>query len=171
MVGLELVVLASGPDRVPGDATNYLGGVANVLQADKPTRVDSSHLQGLDEEALYEDDRQIKGGAVCDRVTRELRVTESVYESCGKIVWDHLVGEAHRHIRTIGDPFAMRNTRLVADWPRLSGDGGLARTHASPLREFSCAMEKMLGQPSRTGRSPSWTPSLGSTPMTTMPPR
>ena len=34
-VGLELVVRARSLNRTPGNATNYLGGVADVLQADK----------------------------------------------------------------------------------------------------------------------------------------
>ena len=40
MVGLELAVLASESDQVPGDPTNYLGGVTDSLQAYKPSNDD-----------------------------------------------------------------------------------------------------------------------------------
>ena len=58
-VGLELVVIAQGPDAIPGDATNYLGGVADVLQANR-INADLSHLGGLANVSLYHDDRQIR---------------------------------------------------------------------------------------------------------------
>ena len=62
-IGLELVVVepsgkpAGRNDRA--DATNYLGGVADVLQADR-MNADLSHLGRLAEVALYKDDRQIR---------------------------------------------------------------------------------------------------------------
>ena len=62
-VGLELVVV--GPtDSLPGDATNYLGGVADVLQA---TRVNASlsHLGSAASTSLYKDDRQIREVRYC----------------------------------------------------------------------------------------------------------
>ena len=59
-VGLELVVKADTPDRIPGDATNYLGGVSDVLQANKPGNVDMAHLGNLVLESLYQNDRQIQ---------------------------------------------------------------------------------------------------------------
>ena len=57
-VGLELVITA-GPKAVPGDATNYLGGVADVLQANR-INSDLSHLGNLAGAPLYYDDRQIQ---------------------------------------------------------------------------------------------------------------
>ena len=58
-VGLELVV--RGPGRPPSDASNYLGGVGDVLQ-DKASRhnLDVAHLGELAMVALYVDDRQIR---------------------------------------------------------------------------------------------------------------
>lgn len=58
-VGLELVVIAQEPDAIPGDATNYLGGVADVLQANR-INADLSHLGRLAKVSLYYDDRQIR---------------------------------------------------------------------------------------------------------------
>ncbi|PZG00857.1 hypothetical protein [Micromonospora deserti] len=57
-VALELVV--RGPGRPPSDATNYLGGLGDVLQA-KSARpnLDLSHLGELSAVALFADDRQI----------------------------------------------------------------------------------------------------------------
>ncbi|WP_319462526.1 hypothetical protein [Micromonospora sp. RTP1Z1] len=70
-IALDVVVQApaGGP---PGDATNYLGGIGDVLQ-DKshPTSMDLSHLGALQEVALYVDDRQIR------RVTYSVELAES----------------------------------------------------------------------------------------------
>ena len=58
-VALEVII--RGPSaRPPGDATNFLGGIADVLQ-DKtnPRNIDLSHLGDLQAVALYRDDRQI----------------------------------------------------------------------------------------------------------------
>jgi len=59
-IGLDVVVHAPA-GRPPGDATNYLGGIGDVLQ-DKshPANMDLSHLGGLQAVALYVDDRQIR---------------------------------------------------------------------------------------------------------------
>ncbi len=78
-VGLELVVAepsgkpAGMNDRA--DATNFLGGVADALQA-RRVNADLSHLETLAEVMLYQDDRQIRevryreesGGGPCYRV-------------------------------------------------------------------------------------------------------
>ncbi len=58
-IGLELVVIAQEPDAIPGDATNYLGGVADVLQANR-INADLPHLGHLANVSLYHDDRQIR---------------------------------------------------------------------------------------------------------------
>ena len=47
------------PDRPDGDATNFLGGVADVLQATAPLNMDVAHLQDLAVIGLYTDDKQI----------------------------------------------------------------------------------------------------------------
>jgi hypothetical protein len=54
-LGLELVL--TSPTRPPGDATNYLGGVADVLQdkSDRPN-LDLTHLGDLAAVAVYADD-------------------------------------------------------------------------------------------------------------------
>ena len=58
-VGLEIVVTVEEPDSIPGDATNYLGGVADVLQANR-INADLSHLGDLARVSLFHDDRQIR---------------------------------------------------------------------------------------------------------------
>ena len=55
-IGLELVV--ETPGDIPGDAINYLGGVADVLQSIR-VNVDLSHLGGLAEATFYRNDKQI----------------------------------------------------------------------------------------------------------------
>ena len=72
-IGLELVIVGT-PGGLPGDVDNYLGGVADVLQANK--RADVSHLGDLAQATLYYDDKQIaevrcfvdRGDAPCYRV-------------------------------------------------------------------------------------------------------
>jgi hypothetical protein len=59
--GLDVVV-RTPPGRPAGDATNVLGGIADVLQGNGPGRsgIDLSHLGALGEVALYRDDRQLR---------------------------------------------------------------------------------------------------------------
>jgi hypothetical protein len=54
-LGLELVLTSPAPP--PSDATNYLGGVGDVLEA-KSRRDELAHLADLATVALYENDRQ-----------------------------------------------------------------------------------------------------------------
>jgi hypothetical protein len=60
-VGLELTVVSS-PGAEAWDATNHLGGVADVLQgkARLHPSLDASHLGDLRSVALFVDGRQIK---------------------------------------------------------------------------------------------------------------
>ena len=58
-VGLELTVVEPTFEDTPSDATNYLGGVADVLQGDR-INADLRHLGVLARTALYENDRQIR---------------------------------------------------------------------------------------------------------------
>lgn len=55
-VGLELTL--SSPEEPPADATNFLGGVGDVLEA-KGRRGSLEHLQELAHIGLYENDRHI----------------------------------------------------------------------------------------------------------------
>jgi hypothetical protein len=55
-LALDLVLVS--PTAPPSDATNYLGGVADVLE-DKTHRGDLSHLGSLADVALYGNDRQL----------------------------------------------------------------------------------------------------------------
>lgn len=55
-LGLELVLVSPGPP--PSDATNYLGGVGDVLE-DKSRRGELPHLGKLAATAWYANDRQI----------------------------------------------------------------------------------------------------------------
>ncbi len=56
-LGLEFVVAA--PERPPSDATNYFGGVADVLEA-KGRRGVLEHLGELAMVELYDNDRQVE---------------------------------------------------------------------------------------------------------------
>ena len=58
-IGLDLVVVESATSPPPSDATNLLGGVADVLQANR-VNADLSHLGKLADVSLYADDRQIR---------------------------------------------------------------------------------------------------------------
>ena len=58
-VGLEVVVVETEGQAPPSDATNYLGGRAVVLQADR-LNADLGHLGDLGDFALYANDRQIR---------------------------------------------------------------------------------------------------------------
>ena len=55
-LGLELVLVS--PTAPPSDATNFLGGVADVLE-DKAHRGPLAHLGPLADIALYANDRQL----------------------------------------------------------------------------------------------------------------
>jgi hypothetical protein len=57
-IGLELIV-ACPHDRERGDATNYLGGIGDVLE-DKGHRGRLDHLGDLARFGLYANDRQIE---------------------------------------------------------------------------------------------------------------
>lgn len=57
-VALEVVVGAP-TGQVPSDATNYLGGIGDVLE-DKSRRGGIDHLGNLAEVWLYTNDRQIQ---------------------------------------------------------------------------------------------------------------
>ena len=73
-IGLELVV-AEAPGGIPGDAINYLGGVADVLQAHR-RNIDLQHLGDLAKATLFYDDKQVtevrylaeRGDVPCYRV-------------------------------------------------------------------------------------------------------
>jgi hypothetical protein len=56
-VALELTIRC--PGRPDGDATNFLGGVADVLQTTVSANADVTHLGDLAAIGLYLDDRQI----------------------------------------------------------------------------------------------------------------
>ncbi|MFC7483868.1 hypothetical protein ACFQX7_32910 [Luedemannella flava] len=56
-VGLDVVL--RGPRRPPADATNYLGGIADVLQDKSRTLIDLTHLGDLADVAVFVNDCQI----------------------------------------------------------------------------------------------------------------
>jgi len=58
-IGLDVVVRAP-TQKDPWDATNYLGGIADVLQEKKNVRISLQHLGVLSDVALYRNDRQIR---------------------------------------------------------------------------------------------------------------
>lgn len=57
-IGLELTMKGT-PTSIRGDAINYLGGVADVLQTNR-RNTDLGHLHDLAQASLYDDDCQIK---------------------------------------------------------------------------------------------------------------
>jgi len=80
LVSLELIVRGNG--RPPGDATNYLGGVADVLQANKDhVMIDLGYLGELRDVALYVNDRQINrvgySEEAAERTSYVVRVTSA----------------------------------------------------------------------------------------------
>ncbi len=69
-VGIE-VILKTPREIQPWDAINYLGGIADVLQA-KPEHARLSHLGELREVALYRNDRQIREVRYHHEVTEDM---------------------------------------------------------------------------------------------------
>jgi len=57
LIGLEVVL--SSPGSPPSDATNYLGGIGDVLE-EKSRRGAFEHLDGLANVSLYDNDLQIR---------------------------------------------------------------------------------------------------------------
>jgi hypothetical protein len=56
---VALDVIVRGPSQPPGDATNHLGGIGDVLE-DKATRGALEHLGDLAAVRLFRNDRQIR---------------------------------------------------------------------------------------------------------------
>lgn len=73
LIGLELVIRRPPRARL-NDATNLLGGVADVLQSDRRGVIDLSHLGDLAAVAIYRDDAQIR-----EVIYREEPANESSY--------------------------------------------------------------------------------------------
>lgn len=71
-IAMEVVVSAPAPGA-PSDATNYLGGIADVLE-DKAARGNLSHIGDLAGIWLYRNDRQIK-----DIAYREVQSDQAEY--------------------------------------------------------------------------------------------
>jgi hypothetical protein len=77
-VGLDVVLYASD-DQDPWDATNYLGGIADVLE-DKSHRGSVDHLGELKRVSVYRNDRQIKQVAYRQRRAAETYYTVRIWE-------------------------------------------------------------------------------------------
>jgi len=73
LIGLELVIRRPPRARL-NDATNLLGGVADVLQSDRRGVIDLTHLGDLAAVAIYRDDAQIR-----EVIYREEPATESSF--------------------------------------------------------------------------------------------
>ena len=71
------VVLRSPPGENPADATNYLGGIADVLE-DKSHRGLLEHLGSLGAVRLYRNDRQIKQLSYCEVESRQPGYTVTI---------------------------------------------------------------------------------------------
>lgn len=65
-IALDLILHPS-PERDPWDATNYLGGVADVLEDKSRRGTAVAHLGDLAQVWLYRDDRQIKQISYCEQ--------------------------------------------------------------------------------------------------------
>lgn len=59
-IGFELSVSETATMSPPSDATNYLGGVADVLQAKRSLDINLSDLGELAWTSLYSNDKQIR---------------------------------------------------------------------------------------------------------------
>ena len=64
-VGIDVCIFAPNHD-LPGDATNYLGGIGDVLE-DKSRRGQLVHLGDLARVSLFHNDRQIREVRFCVR--------------------------------------------------------------------------------------------------------
>lgn len=76
---VSLAVVLHAPDRTPGDATNYLGGIADVLEH-KAHRGTIDHLGVLMAVWLYRNDRQIKEVSYREVAADEVSYTVTVRE-------------------------------------------------------------------------------------------
>jgi hypothetical protein len=77
-IGLEVVVHAPSGQN-PADGTNYLGGIADVLE-NKEKRGSLDHLEGLASVWLYRNDRQIKEIAYREVAGDEISYTVTLKE-------------------------------------------------------------------------------------------
>ena len=59
-IGFELSVSETATMSPPSDATNYLGGVADVLQVKRGSNINLSGLGELAGTSLYSNDKQIR---------------------------------------------------------------------------------------------------------------
>ena len=75
-VALDVVV--RGPGQPPGDATNYLGGIGDVLE-DKASRSALEHLGDLATVWLFRDDRQIRQVSYREEVASRVGYTVTVW--------------------------------------------------------------------------------------------
>jgi hypothetical protein len=76
--GLALDVVVRAPIPPPGDATNYLGGVADVLQDKAGCTLSLHHLGDLAAVRLYSNDRQIRQVSYREQVANEAGYTVTV---------------------------------------------------------------------------------------------
>jgi hypothetical protein len=74
--GLDVVV--GGPARPLGDATNYLGGIADVLRQKSNSSLSLDHLGGLATVRLYSNDRQISQVSYREQVGGQASYTVTV---------------------------------------------------------------------------------------------
>jgi hypothetical protein len=77
-VGLDVVVYAPH-GKNPGDATNYLGGIGDVLE-NKAHRGTLHHLSGLGNVWLYSNDRQIKAVSYRETEADDVSYTVTIRE-------------------------------------------------------------------------------------------
>jgi hypothetical protein len=77
-VGLDVVVYAPDGSN-PGDATNYLGGIGDVLE-NKAHRGTLDHLDGLGNVWLYHNDRQIKAVSYRETEADSISYTVTIRE-------------------------------------------------------------------------------------------
>lgn len=75
-VALDVIVRASSSP--PGDVTNYLGGIADVLQDKAGSSVPLEHLGDLASVQLYSDDRQIRQVSYREELANEAGYTVTV---------------------------------------------------------------------------------------------
>lgn len=76
-IPLRLELVLRSPELPPSDATNYLGGVADVLE-EKSRRGHLTHLDDLSNTCLYDNDRMITAVAYQWRRSPDVSYTVTV---------------------------------------------------------------------------------------------
>ena len=129
---ISLEVVVRGPERPPSDATNYLGGVGDVLQDKTVGRnLDLTHLGELGAVTLYTDDRQI----------RQIHYTEEHADQASYSIRIRQLDPAApaaagpaAPAATVAETATERGRRVVADLAAKGAELGFSVQHEYPVQ-------------------------------------